>query len=368
MGLQKNYYHLIAPFVLCAGLVALPFVYWPQGLVVYEVPKVWFLWRFIELLLISALVGGLWQRRIRMHIPLMAMLTIWVAVGIAASFMGVDWTKSVWGNYYRQDGLLTWFHLIGLAVWVACFWQPVWMRLVKAAVTVSVAVLVLGMLFGYFRLDGAPFGHPIFWGGWIAVSLPFLMGKRWWQHGLLGIAVVIVLLSQAVGAWLTVLFCGALLFGFYVKARLRMVAAMVALIVMVVVVGWYWQQDFSAESRERIFRRSIAGWQQRPWLGWGMANVDYAIESVHWPAPMLHDVYVDKAHSVWLETLVTTGGLGFGVYVLLSGYLGWRLWRKREYRWLLVLLLYMFHSQTNVISIAEEVYFWLALGVGLREG
>jgi O-antigen ligase len=116
-----------------------------------------------------------------------------------------------------------------------------------------------------------------------------------------------------------------------------------------------------ADSRWRILNRSVMAWQARPWLGWGFANVDHAIESTVWPMPYLHDIYVDKAHSIFLEVLVTTGVVGLVTYAGLAAAVVWRL---RRNRWLLsVALLYLLHSQTNVISINEEFVFWWLVGI-----
>jgi O-antigen ligase len=127
------------------------------------------------------------------------------------------------------------------------------------------------------------------------------------------------------------------------------------------------------ESRERMVVKGFLAFQERPILGWGFANFDYAFDSVVWPIPLGNDVYVDKGHSTIFELLVTTGVVGLGLYLLVVLWAVFRNYRmlkddKGEYRvWqktlLLVLLLYLFHSQTNVISIGEELMFWLVLGV-----
>ena len=110
----------------------------------------------------------------------------------------------------------------------------------------------------------------------------------------------------------------------------------------------------------------IRGWKMRAWTGWGVANVDYAFESIDWPICYQHDVYVDKAHSVLLEVLVTTGLVGLILYMLMvSGVgVGLRGVEGKGFQWILsvVLLLYVIHSQTNVIPINEEVLFWVVLG------
>lgn len=86
-----------------------------------------------------------------------------------------------------------------------------------------------------------------------------------------------------------------------------------------------------------------------------------AVESVSWPVKAFPDVYVDKAHSNLLEILVTTGIFGFLIFLAIIFRALDQLFGKKVL--LVVFLLFLFHSQTNVISINEELIFWLILGI-----
>jgi len=122
-------------------------------------------------------------------------------------------------------------------------------------------------------------------------------------------------------------------------------------------------KDFSlqAESRERIVVKGLLAFSKKPLLGWGWANFDHAFESVDWPMKLDSDVYVDKAHSNLLEILVTAGILGFIIYLLIIFRTLILLFDKKVF--FLTFLLFLFHSQTNVISINEEMMFWLILAI-----
>ena len=108
-------------------------------------------------------------------------------------------------------------------------------------------------------------------------------------------------------------------------------------------------------------------------MGYGWANVDYAFETGGWPMRFNNDVYVDKAHSEILEVLVTTGIPGLLIYLsFLSFFLNGLITKYQKSNnklWNFTLIsgvvLYLFHSQTNVISIVEEIVFWLILGLTL---
>lgn len=127
------------------------------------------------------------------------------------------------------------------------------------------------------------------------------------------------------------------------------------------------------QDRERIYRKVFIGALKRPVFGWGWANVDYAFESNDWPIKVYHDVYVDKAHSEILEVLVTTGIPGLLIYlsllIIFVKELIVKYKKSRDKLWNFTLIsgvvLYLFHSQTNVISIMEEIVFWLILGIAL---
>ncbi|MBX4205730.1 hypothetical protein KW795_00865, partial [Candidatus Microgenomates bacterium] len=82
-----------------------------------------------------------------------------------------------------------------------------------------------------------------------------------------------------------------------------------------------------------------------------------------------HDVYVDKAHSNILESFATTGLVGLSSYIILLFVIGLTLFnryriQKDDWNKLLffVFLMYLYHSQTNITSIAEEIVFWFIVG------
>jgi O-antigen ligase len=121
---------------------------------------------------------------------------------------------------------------------------------------------------------------------------------------------------------------------------------------------------YSYESRERIFRLAIESIKSKPVFGWGLTNVDYATEAFDWPVTVYNDVHIDKAHSNLLEIFVTTGITGGIIYLLILK----KVWNNLSEKTLkTVFVLYLIHSQTNVISIAEEVIFWLIVGVAISQ-
>jgi O-antigen ligase len=389
-----NYRLNFQQFIWLVGLGVLPFWYWPWSVIPFEIPKVWLFSRWVEVLVLM----GIWyfMRGKRLRHPRMGVLwlvVLFVGIAILSSLLGVGWEKSVFGNYYRADGLLTLFHLSLLSVWLMFFWRKEWEAstirvlgwgsLGVAGLAVSQKLMSMLGLFTSGWGDGsvgATFGQPNFLGGYLVVTLPFFLkgiyersGKPWryvWLALYFGglattqarSAMVLALLFMAMWGWR--------------QTKLSLVK--VGLLgVLVAGIGWgavilAGEGSVQPEGRARIVARALGAARERPLLGWGYANVDKAVESVVWPMPYLHDVYVDKAHGLLLEYAVTMGVVGLGVY----GGLAWVLFvslidksgrgEKGIWRhgiWLSVLGLYLLHSQTNVISINEEMLFWLTVGI-----
>lgn len=415
----------ILRLVFLVGLFLLPFVFWPWAEISYEIPRVWFVQRWVEVMGILGVVGGLWWLKRRAVDSVLVLLVVaFAAVAVAASFQGVDFDKSFWGNFYRGDGLFTLFHLVGFFFFLSLFWHPStrsarsgrvgWERPTALAISSGAFLVSIWTIFQAARLYvlqdatvenwngaiGATFGQPKFLGGYLLVTLPFMayLAKTTEDARVAGFwkrALIFVVLAIAIsGAWMAIL--GVLLFGaLWLVFEGKLAGRLLALLLIgVVVVGGIllWQakpefplnRDWSKvtyhpESRERIIVKGFNGFLQRPILGWGWANFDYAFDSNVWPIKLDNDVYVDKGHSTLFEVLVTTGVVGLVAYLALVGWVGWRLVRVRDrirdtqdIGWnktlLLVFLLFLFHSQTNVISIGEELMFWLVLGiVGGRE-
>ena len=105
------------------------------------------------------------------------------------------------------------------------------------------------------------------------------------------------------------------------RERVKKLVSIIAILSFVLLFFLYFKQakslGFVAEGRERIIRKILLGVAKKPIIGWGWANVDYAFEEGIWPIKLEHEVYVDKAHSMFLEILTTTGIIGLSVYIFL---------------------------------------------------
>lgn len=395
----------ITKTVLFAGLFLSPLVIWPWAKIPYELPRVWFLLRFIELLVVSGLIiiaktGEIKKTNYR----LILLSAVFLAVAIISSIWGANFPKSVFGNFYRGDGLITLLHLIAFSLIISLVWDRSYSILVSYAITLGsflTSVLTLTMSFLVIGLGmnslphwenravGATFGNPNLLAGYLVVTMPLIIylfqksnksrQKLFWLIVLI-IQVLAIIATNSWGGLLGIILgiSGWLMMRNKFWTKIYIVLIILSILGEIFII--FNQQrvtGFVAESRERIVRKILLAVSQRPLLGYGWANTDYAFASSEWPIRLQHDVYVDKAHSTILEVLAATGLIGLFVYssiIIKTGRLLYgkifqnmhdKFWPKTL---LLVFLLYFFHSQTNVISIAEELIFWLVLGAAMNEG
>lgn len=380
----------IVSFVFSLGLIGLMFSFGDLS-TGYEVPKtIWLQWW------VRALVVGLWWLVLTLHFsekilknrldlkPLSKNLCIYFGLLIVATVfaagLGVNWQQSLWGNYYRGDGLITWWHLIALGLLVRWVIDG---KKIKIYFPISATICWLLIIISSWWPELSSwlhvgFGNPNISGGFIVVTTPlvvFLMRKFHWSSGLASFFISIMT-TIYIGAWGAVasLVLGIVMFWLISQSRLRKLTIMAPILVLTIgVMGLMWWQPVGnsqfTESRVRIFNKLGRAVAQRPILGWGWANVDLAFESVDWPVPTSDDIYVDKAHSQLLGIAVVSGLLGLVVYLLLIGHIYWQVCSstRLDQSWtqtlFLIFLLYFFHSQTNVTSVVQEAIFWISVGL-----
>lgn len=386
-------------FVFLIGVFLLPFIFWLKAPIPYEIPRVWFVQRWVEVLGVISLIFLLVKSREKDRpVAINWWVIAFVSIAILASFLGSDWSKSLWGNYYRDDGLFTLFHLVGLYFFLTIFWEDAWKKPVCLAVAGGSIVVSLWTIIDGFKLlilndrtvpnwsgaIGVSFGQPNFLAGYLVVSLPFVYFalRSFVSHSririrvmtytiILGIQIAAIGLTQSWGGMLGVslFLLGAVVLTYPLSAgELRQFTLMS--IVLAIFIGIFFlirPTSFVAESRNRIAHKLLLSVAKRPILGWGWANVDHAFDSSIWPIKLNPDVYVDKAHSTLLEVLATTGIVGLSFYLILLVSIGKQLLSRVStatdtyfYKILLLtFLLYIIHAQTNIISIAEELFFWM---------
>jgi O-antigen ligase len=374
-------------------------VFWPWAEIAYEIPKVLFVYRWVEILGFIGVFASLTiLKKEKLDSVLVYLIMLFCFFVLLSSLLGVDFNKSLVGNYYRKDGIFTLSHLIIIFFFLVLFFEKEWLRPLFVSISAGSAMVSIITIIDAYRAFvlgdlgvnvwdnalGSTFGNPNFLAGYLVVTLPsiiFLLNNK------NGFKEKFVLLSaffmQVIAILLTRSWSGVLgiliFFLIFFLTRKRKNVAFIFLGIVGMLVFWlafglnYKSMQKAgiviAEGRERIFVKGILAFLRRPVFGWGWANFDYAFESVDWPIEFNDDIYVDKAHSNFLEILVTTGAAGFLIYLFIilraivnllgSGSI------RNPILWMLVL--YIIHSQTNVISISEELLFWIILGIGAKK-
>ncbi len=387
-----------------SGIFLLPFVVWPASPTPFEVPRVWLFSRWVELLVFLSVFNlGKIQNKPNVWILLFALAFFLIEAG--ASWFGVDWTKSLIGNYYRADGLITLLHSLALVFFLALFWTKNYSRTLTYIFLFSSALVSFWALDEFISLHflrnlsipnfsgavGASFGQPNFMAGYLLVGLPFSFYAYSLKSGKFRVLFRIGIILQVLAIFLTMSWGGILglilllLFYFLLSGKKIAIKISLALVLSLTLAGalFYYAQSrpkfvagfqeiaLHPQSRERIIKNALYAFIQKPLTGWGRSNFDYAFRANPNDTRYGSDVYVDRAHSVLAETAISSGAVGLVTYlslvVLTLGSIIVRLRKGEDTGWnktlLISLLLYLFHSQTNVISVQEELFFWLIIGV-----
>jgi len=379
---------------LCFGIVITSFFWWKSAPVPFEVPKViFFQWFVRALVLIFGVSFFLRKKEWKVDLKLLIPILIFVVWATIVSILGKDIPKSFIGNFYRDDGLVTLYTLIGFAVLVSYFWQEKFKKIISltfftSSTLLSILTLVEVVTHKFALGFAATFGNPVFLAGFLAVSIPFSFylfkstGKKIYLIGLLTQWVTLILIG-AISAILTLVVFAILylcvIASFTKQSRsIKFIFISILSLVFLSIV-FFWGRNYLienskslvAEGRIRIFQNVIRGGIKSPVLGYGWANVDYAFEAGNWPMKFNNDVYVDKAHSEILEIFATTGIPGLAIYLyLIFVFIKTLIVKYKQsdgklwgFTLLSIVIIYLFHAQTNVISICEEIIFWLILGI-----
>lgn len=383
-------YRILKYFCQLVGVISLLF-FGPFSPIPFEVPKVHFVLWIIRVSILIA-VYQIVKTKVNWKIDKYTLwaLSAYLLVILLTSMLGVDFTKSLWGNPYRVDGLVTLFTLAAGALTLSFFWKENFKIYISevffVASTTSSVFTIWQVVTGQFGLGSAfTFGNPNFLAGFLVVSVPFsyylfqIKRQKYIFIAILTILAAIVLIG-AVSAILTLIIWLSVIVIVHIKSNIKYgVIVLMGLVAGIILYGWsvnYLQtnsESFIAEGRVRIYRNILIASLSRPLIGYGWANIDVAFQSVQWPTKFNDDVYVDKAHSQLLEVFASAGFVGLVTYILLITVLIKKLVKlsKLDKQWALVtgmvLVMYLLHSQTNVISISEDLAFWTVTGILLKK-
>jgi tetratricopeptide (TPR) repeat protein len=371
LGRYRDY----ARACLLAAVVATPIVFWRGGTDVFNLVKITVLWVLgvsaIALWAMWAAERGVWIPRVRMIWPAAAFLA---SLGVSAA-LSISPLTSLFGQYQRYGGLLSYLLYAGVAVTVVGLWweKPQEISVVARASALAATVVAIHVLIQAAGLDwiswkdlsgneprnpGGALGNSNFTGAYLALALPYL-GYSAIRSGILGRAVLAGAASLSVAAlWYTqtrggmiaaVAGIGGMVFASGVRlprwAKASALAALTVAVLVAILVIWHpgLEEPPGILGRARTFRTDTLGvrvwywtaatraFADRPLVGNG-PDTFYATYPPNRASDDGADLgldLTDKPHSLLFEHAAGVGAVGTGAFLVLVGTALWLGLRRR---------------------------------------
>ena len=345
---------------LLAMVCLIPLIFSPGTLYPFIVGKVIYAQAMIEISFVLWIVLIMYvpENRPRRSWVILALFA-WLGVSLAAGMLGVSFTRSLWSDYARMDGIVGFAHWCVYALMVGSMFRTSdhWRQLLWVIVLTSGVVSAIGV-FGHIFSDGIPFlshegrlsatlGNAIFLGAYACLSVGFVAGLLTMVQGkrnvllLMGVGllnVMVLWFSASRGGLITlaimvlIFIVGYMLLSSHGEMRqraIRIVAAltvMILLLVTLAVSGGFdtisrfgfvvsSQDDNSINGRTVAAKVAIKAYAERPLLGYGPQNFEVAWGE-HAPTDT-DNMSFDNSHNRFLEVMATTGTLGIVAYGIL---------------------------------------------------
>ena len=301
--------------------------------------------------------------------PLFTVLGAFFFILFLSTIFGVDFHRSMWGNYERMSG---WFSLIHFGIFflitahVFRSW-PEWRVLLRWSLIISVIVGITG--FNFLLPDnsimkiggGGTLGNQIYIANFVLFHI-FIAWylfrkeeKKFWRIfaaavGILGIA--IMMYNGKRGPFIGLLlggFIAVALYSFFTKTKKWRVLGLSLVGLMIVLGGLIFafrQSSFvqkipavgsvanvsfeSGTGATRLIAWKIAyhAWKERPVFGWGVENFYYAFNKFYNPKSLefgYYETWFDRSHNIFLDYLSTSGILGLLAYVAIFVAVFWQI-------------------------------------------
>lgn len=341
-------------------------------------------------------------------------ISLTVFVLILSTIFGENPYRSFWSNYERMEGLVGHLHLFAYFLILSSVLRVKkdWQILFGAMIGVSFIATIYGFLqfFGKVaihqsdvRLD-ATFGNSTYLAIFLIFHL-FLISLFlfWFRHlwvrlglvMLFALEFLVMLLTATRGAILG-FFGGLFLFGLLSaifsrnkKLRYYFILLMIILVAffglfMLVKDKQFIKNNYvfsrlanisfsetTVESRFTIWRMSWQGFQEHPFLGWGLENYNLVFNKYYEPVLYKQEPWFDRAHNVFFDWLIWAGLIGFLSYASIFAsalYVIWKLYKKHVFGALetsaLIALLaaYAFHNLFVFDNLTSYFMFFSVLG------
>ncbi len=302
--------------------------------------------------------------------PLNIFILAFLVINFLSAILGVNVTRSVWGNFERMGGAFYLAHLCLLYFYVLMLGQmggrymSIFLKCllaVSAIVTLNGISGVLG--WGTLVMDpslplraSSTFGNPIFFASFLI--FPFFLsvffaiqaqknsGKI--LYGIFALLQLIGIIQSgtrgAVVGLALGIFLAAVIYIIFGKGRKLKLYGSAVILAFVIIVGLLFAfheklpkgstvqrvfslRDSNTNSRLIQWRIGLNGVKDRPFLGTGPENY-YIVGNQYYNNELYNydRSWFDKPHNFLLEILITTGILGFAAYLGILAAAVWVLW------------------------------------------
>jgi O-antigen ligase/tetratricopeptide (TPR) repeat protein len=316
----------------------------------FVAPKTIFFRIIVEIITAAYLLLVFTQKRYRPRIsPLNIALTVFLAVFILASFMGINLDRSFWSTNERMTGIWTMLHLFSFFMVLTSVFKKRkdWEKILGVSVIVG-TILGLYILMGnqISTRGGGTIGNTSFMAAYLlfdiffAIILLLARSAGWWVFSGASLVIMLPILftSTARGAIIS-FFGGLFLLGLghlafsQRKSLKRLALAIILVLIVLGAAAAVFQPSFikseavntlgEMKSRFVVWEAGWKGFLERPVLGWGPENFIVVFGKHFNPCMFLSkcggEIWFDRVHNVVLDTLVTTGVVGLLSYLAIFG-------------------------------------------------
>ncbi|TSC79503.1 MAG: Uncharacterized protein G01um101429_490 [Parcubacteria group bacterium Gr01-1014_29] len=371
--------HKVQLMVIIASMVLIPLVYWHGVFFPHTFIKTVTLYTLVELAVFGWLLLMLFREEYRLRFsPLTAAIAGFLFISSLAAFFGVDGSKSVWSDYERMFGIVTWFHLGAFFLVLSSIVRKKrdWDLLFGAVVGTAAFVGLIAIWQGFTSddLSISTIGNAAYLSSYLvpafflALFLVIREGHAslWaWLYGICAIVIVLALPFTEARAGVVGLgagiFISLMLFLFWgdrqgtsfsiAHATLKRAAYGILAVGVASAAVLLFAPEFSktflpeplhslfdfnvqertASGRFLVWRVAWEGWKERPLAGWGPENFNILFNEKYDPELYRFEPWFDRAHNFVFDIGSTSGFAGLLAYIGMFGtafFMAVRQWRS----------------------------------------
>lgn len=312
----------------------------------FVTPKTIFFRVLVEIIFAAYLILLLANKKYRPRINVLTItITLFLAVYILSSLTGINLSRSFWSTYERMTGIFTMLHLFAFFIVLTGVFKKKedWEKVLGVSIIVGIILsLYILMGKGISTRGGGTIGNTSFMAAYLLFDvffaiILFLAKRGWWQiFAGAGLVVMLpVLLASTGRGAIFSFFLGLFLLGlgylaFSRKKALKRLALSIVLVLIVfgsvlavlqppIVEDKIDDTLKEMNSRFVVWEKGWKGFLERPILGWGPENFivvfNKNFNSCMFLSECGNEIWFDRVHNVVLDTLVTTGIIGFLSYI-----------------------------------------------------